>query len=260
MSSDVRRPAELATVGGLPEPEAGCIHDLTPDDAVVLVAFGGLVANDLVGVGGGPPAAGPGAAAPPFEFFNLVGGAPVGKILVRDLDQIFYQRGVRGLGATIDEVVEGLRPLVAGRDRVVFVGQSAGGYAAILLGALLGVDEVLAFSPQTFLDRRLRRRHGDDRWPDCVAEIRGMRRAERRHLDLADVLRAGPSRTAFHLYYGSENRLDALHCRRLGAVPTVVLHPWPTGSHAVARRMREEGSLRTVLWQALGIPLPERAP
>jgi acetyl esterase/lipase len=51
----------------------------------------------------------------------------------------------------------------AGVERTVTVGSSAGGYAALLFGHLLEVDEVLAFASQTFLDPALRDRHGENR-------------------------------------------------------------------------------------------------
>lgn len=238
------------TAGGLDEAQAGCIHDLRPTDEVVLVAFGGLAAWDLVGYGEDPSAEGSEGKVP-FEFFNLVAGEPVGKVFVRDLDQAFYQRGVRGLGRSVDEVVSGLSGLIGERSRIVFVGQSAGGFGAMLFGALLGVDEVLAFSPQSFLNPWWRRRHHDDRWPAEVARARDGAGWRLRHLDVRPGLRATKGRVTVNLYYGDQNGLDEVHCRHLERLPGVHLHPVATRSHAVARRMRENGSLREVLHRAL---------
>lgn len=240
----------IRTAGGLDEPEAGCIYDLGPTQNVVLVAFGGLVAWDLVGYGEDPSAAGSEGRVP-FEFFNLVAGEPVGKVFVRDLDQAFYQRGVRGLGTSVDQVASGLRGLIGERSRIVFVGQSAGGFGAMLFGALMGVDEVLAFSPQTFLSPWWRRRHHDDRWPAEVARARHGAGWRLRNLDVRPGLRAAKGRVTVNLYYGDQNRLDEVHCRHLERLPGVQLHPVATGSHAVARRMRENATLREVVNRSL---------
>lgn len=237
-----------ATVGGLDEAEAGCIYDFDEGRDVVLVGFGGLIKEELVGFG--EPAS-PTPLAAPFEFLGTASDLPVGKVFVRDLDQIFYQRGVRGLGRDVAEVASGLGSLLSGSGRVVFVGQSAGGYAALLFGTMLGVDHVLAFSPVTFLTPLLRRVHRDDRWPEEMAEIRRLSRF-RRHLDLRRAIRARGQRSELHVYFGAKNLLDRTHAGRLEGLPGVTLHPWATASHAVARRMREEGELKPVLLRALG--------
>ena len=64
----------------------------------------------------------------------MVADLPVGKMFIRDLDQVFYQRGVRGLGVSITEVEEALRRVLPRDRRTVFVGGSAGGFAAMLSG------------------------------------------------------------------------------------------------------------------------------
>ena len=50
-------------------------------------------------------------------------------------------------------------------------GASAGGFAAMQLGVLCDVDEVLAFSPQTFVDAANRRAAGDNRWPEQITAL-----------------------------------------------------------------------------------------
>ena len=50
-----------------------------------------------------------------------------------------------------DLTAEYLSTKIKGYDKVVFIGGSAGGYAAILFGSLLNVDHVVAFNPQTDL-------------------------------------------------------------------------------------------------------------
>lgn len=244
--------ARLQTVGGLAEDEAGCIYDFSQSDKVVLVGFGGLFRAELVGFGDADREGLDDApVAVPFEFFNLVSAMPVARVFVRDLDQLFYQRGVRGLGPTVDDVSEGLAHLVSRFERAVFVGQSAGGYAAILMGSLLGADEVIAFSPQTFLSSLQRRLHHDDRWPEKMAEINHMHRWRRNHLDLRRVLRRQGNGARISVYYGAGNNLDRIHARRLEPIPGVSLHPQDTASHAVARRMREKGLLQPLLLRAL---------
>ena len=58
-------------------------------------------------------------------------------------------------GPDIDSVADHLRTITAMATEVVMVGNSAGGFGALLFGALLGW-EVHAFTPQTFIDPGLR--------------------------------------------------------------------------------------------------------
>src|SRR3954447_1515975 len=86
-----------------------------------------------------------------FEFFRLLSRYDVRCVFLSDHEQAWYQLGVRGIGDTSNSVAAFLRD-VLGDDcsNAVFTGASAGGYAALLFGAALGVAEVHAFAPQTF--------------------------------------------------------------------------------------------------------------
>lgn len=62
-----------------------------------------------------------------------------------------YHHGMQGISSNIDETVQYLRQRFEGYDKIITLGASAGGYAAILFGSLLKVDTVIAFIPQTIL-------------------------------------------------------------------------------------------------------------
>jgi hypothetical protein len=62
-----------------------------------------------------------------------------------------YHHGIEGISTNIDETVQYLRQRFEGYDKIITLGASAGGYAAILFGSLLNVDTVIAFIPQTIL-------------------------------------------------------------------------------------------------------------
>lgn len=62
-----------------------------------------------------------------------------------------YHFGMEGISTNIDETVQFLKRQIDGYERIVFLGASAGGYAAILFGSLLNVDTVIAFIPQTII-------------------------------------------------------------------------------------------------------------
>lgn len=226
----------------LEQSDAGCAYDFHDDDKTALVVFAGLAVGD-----------GSIAGHPHFEFFNVAAGLPVSKLFIRDLDQVWYQRGVSGLGSSIPEVRDALAVQLDRFEHVVFLGGSSGGYAALLLGALLGVDRVLAFSPQTFVGRGRRRVHRDRRWSSKIAEMYRSPELSSTYLDLKPVLQNTLAPTRAAIYYGSRNRLDRVHARRVRRIPGVSIHGYDTDSHGVQRRMRNAGLLDEVLREAMGL-------
>lgn len=68
-------------------------------------------------------------------------------IFVRDIFKQWYVKGINSELNRIEKVLEFLKSEVDGY-RVITVGSSAGGYAAVLFGSLLKADYVLAFAAQ----------------------------------------------------------------------------------------------------------------
>ena len=60
-----------------------------------------------------------------------------------------YHKGISGISTNIDETVIHLKNEIKDYQNVVFLGVSAGGYAAILFGSLLNITTVISFIPQT---------------------------------------------------------------------------------------------------------------
>lgn len=214
--------------------ETGFLADLGDDDRPVLVAFGGL--NKRLGLG-----------MPPFEFFGLLQDFDCGKIYIRDLDQVFYQRGVRGLGDSIPAAADELKKVLAGRGTVAFVGNSSGGFAALMFGALVGADRVVAFSPQTFVSRKLRFVYRDDRWPEEIGAMRKLPNLKGRYLDVKRILAHDNGQTSYEVHYPMWNKLDARHALRLSSQRRLVLHPNRSKRHGVIRDLRDDGRLKTLI-------------
>lgn len=76
------------------------------------------------------------------------------KYFLVDLESAWYQRGLSGLTHDIPSTASLLAQYLEGYQYIAMVGISAGGYAAILFGSLLGADKVVAFQPQTIISCR----------------------------------------------------------------------------------------------------------
>jgi acetyl esterase/lipase len=233
--------------GGAPRGDdgAGLLEDLESDSEVLAIVFGGL----LMRVG----------MMPPFEFFNVIAqSAPAKKIFVRDHRQAWYHGGVRGLAADIDGVAEGLRRRIDAVQptRVVTLGTSAGGYAALLFGRLLGVSEAHAFSPQTFISPDLRERYGDGRWPHAWSKLMSSGAYQPAYGDLAQTFgeagpsaaRLAPAGTRFVVHYGAGDDLGTVHAERLASRSSDVrLIRYDIDDKAVVRHLRDTGGLTELL-------------
>lgn len=212
----------------------GCVADVA-GRGTVLLAFGGL--GQQLGV-------------PPFEFFTLTAGFDVDRVFVRDTQRGFYHRGVTGVGRTIPEIRDHLAGLIPDGSRVVTIGVSAGGFAALLFGALLGVDEVHAISPITCLSRRGRLALRDRRWATEVRAIHREPVVQHEYLDLRAVAAAhGLPPTS--IYVARDHRLDRRNTARLEDRPEVTVHLQPGADHLVVKQMRADGTLEALVARSL---------
>jgi len=97
------------------------------------------------------------AGIPRFEFFNFLNKhfSEYDHSFFIDKNYCWYNRGVEGCSDSVESTVLYLNDHIKDYKKVVFMGVSAGGYAAILYRSLCKVDgvtiSVVAFQPQTDL-------------------------------------------------------------------------------------------------------------
>lgn len=179
---------------------------------------------------------------PVFEFLNSLGDLDCDRIFIRDCEQCWYQKGFSKHTASIEDSIKFLEILIQKftYKNVIFIGNSAGGYAAILFGNILNVSTVLAFAPQTFISKWKRFYYRDKRWKN---EIRvGQLYGNRMYFDLRRILR-GSSITKNMIYYSVEDYLDTVHAKRLNGLLNVKLISVEKGGHNVIKILKDSGEL-----------------
>lgn len=204
---------------------------------------------------------------PRFDFFGrskkleALTQQPLNRILLRDPLNAWYQRGVPGLGQTVDDVALGLRSLIAqaAPSKVITIGQSMGAYAAILFGQLLGVEQILAFGPLSFLDSARAKQIGDRRWLS-VMEALEADPPPILYSDLVTLCQLYQGSADLRIIYGqksdpgldSPENLDEYHAQRLGALPHCRLYPYPESEHAIVKYLIDteqiDGLLQAAIW------------
>jgi hypothetical protein len=186
-----------------------------------------------------------GTGIPPAEFHASLSGRDVPGYFIKDFRQCWYQEGLLGLSSDIAGTEAVLRALIARHapKHVVTLGVSAGGYAAILFGALLGVDRVVAFSPQTNVDEQVVRLYSGFDTPPPNQFLREGDRSS-----LKRVLRAQASLPEIRIYFGADHELDSSTAEGLKDFPGVILEPL-TGvdTHSAIGALKRSGGLPAVL-------------
>jgi len=187
---------------------------------------------------------------PVFEFANFTGRFDTKRLFVRDIRQGWYQFGLAGICDDIPGVTSFLQRVIREQEvrNVVVIGNSMGGFAALLFGCLIGAVQVHAFSPQTFIGPWRRTFAGDFRWRPQMRKIHRTPGIDRQYWDVRNVLRSSTNRTTqYHIHYCPGHYLDRAHAGRMSKCPGVTLHRYPEGGHGLVRHLRDTGILEKLL-------------
>jgi pimeloyl-ACP methyl ester carboxylesterase len=180
-----------------------------------------------------------------FDFRRATHPLGVKRLFLRDPNMMWYQKGTPGVGDDVPAVAEFLRKIIAqeGVKRVVMIGNSGGGFSALLFGALVGVEEIHAFNPPTRL-----REPDDTSAPEQLQALEAEKGKEIPYLDIRDVFRKHlKPHTKVYIHYSRGESRDKRHARYLREFPNVRLIEYPFVSHHVARFFAERAMLTPLL-------------
>ncbi|MBQ0961072.1 hypothetical protein KAK06_19105 [Ideonella sp. 4Y11] len=211
-------------------------EQLVPGSSKLFFFFGGIAG--AIGI-------------PPFEFYRAAGILDHSKVFMRDLEQAWYQRGLSGVGDDALSVGEYLQRKIreTGASDICFIGNSMGGFAALLFCAMLRTGHAIAFAPQTFVSAEKRSLHRDQRWAPQISRLQSSKR-ESDILDLEPwIARMHPEMKA-RVLVSQTDRLDELHADELAQFPHIDIQRHPHGGHALVKTLRDEGLLEELLRSA----------
>ena len=203
------------------------------DDSVLIIAFtGGIFTLSL----------------PVYEFFDTTKMLGYSRILLRDQYRQHYHRGIDDQRADFPSLVAYLKEEIArlSPEKVMCIGTSAGGYAAIRAGHELRANYVHAFGPQTgapsLNDSAPHRRSRRRLW-----QSNGGKRSPAPTMDLAEVLRDWNQKTTYYIHYARSFELDRIRAAHLFRSPGVVSLGYPGDRHQIAIFLAKKGFLGEAL-------------
>jgi hypothetical protein len=162
-----------------------------------------------------------GVPRPEFHNFLSKNFPTVDISLLVDYNCRCYHQGLKGITSNVDETAKYIQNIISEYQKVVFVGVSAGGYAAILFGSLLKVNYVIAITPQT----KLKALFFDDLYRDITNRIN----STTNYILVADTSVEHPE----HMHHVS-------HCERIEHHENVVVL---RKNKVDVAKMRDDGSL-----------------
>ena len=211
------------------QPGPSCFHvERGEDPRTLIVAFAGVL---------------PWTDKVKFAFKDLCARLGYSRILLCDPYRLCYMRGVGPTPSDFQSVLDRVRREIdrLSPERMVFLGESIGGHAAILAGHLLRADSVHAFAPFTYLN--LSNILASRDW----TALRQRRRViaglyfhawRNRHLfDLRRLLSQPNGITRYYVHVCRARRRESRYANHILGVPGVHVIPHPKEIHLVANYM-----------------------
>ncbi len=171
------------------------------------------------------------------EFYRSLERLDCAALFVTDPGRRWYQYEPAVIAGLLDEIRQAAAR--CGARRLVCIGNSMGGFGALLFGARLGADAILGFAPQTAIDPAITDALGDRRWTEYQAMIPAY--------PFGDLAKEPPAAGRAIICRGEDFPLDIAHSGHLAAVWPLEVITVPEARHDAAARLREAGQLIPLL-------------
>jgi ribosomal protein L16 Arg81 hydroxylase len=203
---------------------------------------------------------------PQFDFYGRtkkiekIAQKPINRILVRDISNSWYHRGIAGLGTNVDEVCASLQEIIKkiSPSKIITIGQSMGAYAAIMFGQLLGADQVIAFGSLSFLNTHYAKEIGDTRWLSIMENLEA-NPPDVCYFDLVKLCQDSNHTPDIHIFYGKkpdpetigEVNLDDFHAKRMNELSNCTIHPYDESGHAIVKYLIDNKLIDSLLLETI---------
>lgn len=181
---------------------------------------------------------GMGPGLPPFQFQKTLSEFDVSTIFVRDLRREFYQFGISSKG-NISSLLETLKAEIdeTGACKIIVIGNSGGGYAALLFGFLLYEEGYPIFRVHSFSPKNVVRKNHLT-YNSIEPEFFYLRKVFQN-----STLPKG----IFHVYYALDSLEDAKYAQENLNYDWVYHHIYEKGGHGIVTVLKKNGTLLEII-------------
>lgn len=194
---------------------------------------------------------------PTFIFYNFLKEYKnIDKLFLRDIDCRYYLTGLKNNTKDLNSTIELIKDLTSVKKykKVVALGCSAGGYAAILYGHLLKFDKVITFSPQVVLNNKKDEIIGDIyNAPKTCEWLRNKNLKDEFYQKCLDLKNLIPFDTQIDIHYAksANNGVDKKHALYLESEKCKIIEH-DSNTHLLALELRDKGKLKEIIDELLG--------
>tara|TARA_Y100000741_G_scaffold121229_2_gene91072 strand:+ start:2045 stop:3448 length:1404 start_codon:yes stop_codon:yes gene_type:complete len=195
---------------------------------------------------------------PTFIFHNFLKNYDnIDKLFLRDINCRYYMTGLKNSTSSIEETVDFISKFIENKKykKIIGLGCSAGGFAAILYGHILKFNKVLAFSPQTVLNHKKTLLIGDKYNAPKTCEWLHTRSKQiltppsdlyKKSLDLNNLK---PFNCNIDVHYSISANMgtDKLHAMYIEDFDKCKIIEHPGNDHMVALTLRNNGQLKEII-------------
>lgn len=183
---------------------------------------------------------------PKFEFCKTSRFLNASRVLIRDMSQAWYHNGLQDSG-NIEDFITDIKNICSLKDfeRITFVGNSMGGYAALLTQLVLDVGRAVAFNPQTFISHSLRLKYNDLRWNVQIDKVKDIIESSP-YNDLYNIAKNSNSVNC-EIHVAKDDELDLIHARHLSDFVGVKVFEHESGGHNLVGALRNTDQLLKIV-------------
>ncbi|WP_070155921.1 hypothetical protein [Sphingobium phenoxybenzoativorans] len=156
----------------------------------------------------------------------------------------WYFGGVEGQD-DFDSSVQYIQSISKKFRKTIFLGNSMGGYAALIFGLLSEGSSILAFSAQTRFDAQFCDEIREKRWQDEYAAMREAR--DVKSMAVLEYMKNNPEADV-NLFTGAKNSQDLAYCSEIAHYPNVRLFRFEESDHDLVHDLRSSGKLEEIIY------------
>ena len=169
------------------------------------------------------------------------------------MDRNYYLTGLKNSTTNLKETIDLIKKLSSSKDykKIVSIGSSAGGFAAILFGQLLNFSKVIAFNPQTVISEEKESIINDIFYTvDICKKLRNLNPSDTLYQKCLNLKNLVPFKTKVDIHVSNLSEVDMNHANYIKH-KNCKLIKYNSSSHLLALQLKEDKKLKDIIEEYL---------